>query len=544
MVIAGPSNTSSMPRRFKRKSKQLLVAAHSPDASPTKTDPAATVASAPQAASPPQQRRGDEEFERQLQMAILATKEDGAVGSSTATVSAPAAQRPGGSTPTPVPQRPASLFWAEAFCGSSSDGAWVHVDGFAGIVGAPGVVEASGRARPTVGYVAAFLDGAVKDVTRRYAASYVKTLRARDEKWFTEVMKPLRGTVRPWCLLWGRLPASRVGALWCPLAIERAAFDDMCRRMCAACCGPCMRHCEFEPLPRSAWLQCQAVCTRTCGDLLGICNVALAVEVATAVHLLRGGSHAVHCTLTLDSELATIKLAAAAVSLQVSPHQAQSGTARSDPAAPATAARVAPALKRGSAPASGAGCSHGVDAAVLAERREDAELAQQEVKERTSLPKTIDGFKRHPVYVLKRHISRYQGLTPGASQLGVHRGEPYYDRAAVVELHAAGRWKRLGFEVLPGELSQPAKIITHSKGKAGAKATGRGRTAAKEDLPTDGAAQTAEEVPPPSCITCCPQTIGHTDVNLEPCFAMPHTAARMPCYAEVGMKLPGSTCLG
>lgn len=199
-----------MPRKFKRKSKQPLGAALSPGASPIETNPAATAASLPEAAPHQRQRRGDEEFERQLQMALLATKAGGALDSSISAASPPGEQRPDISTPASAPQRPASLFWAEVFCGSSSDGAWVHADGFAGAVGAPGAVDASGRARPAVGYVVAFLDGAVKDVTRRYAASYVKTLRARDEKWFVEVMKPLRGTVRACWQLCGGVPTAHV----------------------------------------------------------------------------------------------------------------------------------------------------------------------------------------------------------------------------------------------------------------------------------------------------------------------------------------------
>lgn len=116
--------------------------------------------------------------------------------------------------------------------------------------------------------------------------------------------------------------------------------------------------------------------------------------------------------------------------------------------------------------AGGTSGSGGVlDGATLVDRREDAELAQQEMKDRQGLPKTIESFKRHPLYVLQRHISKYQGLMPGATRLGLHRGEAYFDRTALVELHAAGRWKRLGHEVLPGEIGQPAKVIAHTKGK-------------------------------------------------------------------------------
>lgn len=37
-------------------------------------------------------------------------------------------------------------------------------------------------------------------------------------------------------------------------------------------------------------------------------------------------------------------------------------------------------------------------------------------------------MQNHPVYVLQRHISKYEALQPGAVPLGLHRGEPYYSR--------------------------------------------------------------------------------------------------------------------
>ena len=51
------------------------------------------------------------------------------------------------------------------------------------------------------------------------------------------------------------------------------------------------------------------------------------------------------------------------------------------------------------------------------------------------------------MYVLERHITRYQGLQPGARRLGLHRGESYYDRASVSDLHSAERWRREGRQV-------------------------------------------------------------------------------------------------
>ena len=60
-----------------------------------------------------------------------------------------------------------------------------------------------------------------------------------------------------------------------------------------------------------------------------------------------------------------------------------------------------------------------VQFAQLADRREDAELEQAALKQRQQLPKNIKGFRQHPLYVLKRHIGKYQGLKPGTAPLSL-----------------------------------------------------------------------------------------------------------------------------
>jgi xeroderma pigmentosum group C-complementing protein len=101
--------------------------------------------------------------------------------------------------------------------------------------------------------------------------------------------------------------------------------------------------------------------------------------------------------------------------------------------------------------------------AQVADKREDAELEQAALRQRHMLPKTIEGFKKHPLYVLKRHITKYQGLKPGTAPLGLHRGEPYFDRSALSELHSVVQWKRKCREVLAWEVGQPYKLIKHGK---------------------------------------------------------------------------------
>jgi len=43
------------------------------------------------------------------------------------------------------------------------------------------------------------------------------------------------------------------------------------------------------------------------------------------------------------------------------------------------------------------------------------------------------------VYVLERHIGRYFALKPGTKKAGMHRGEGFYPREALAELHTADR---------------------------------------------------------------------------------------------------------
>jgi hypothetical protein len=121
----------------------------------------------------------------------------------------------------------------------------------------------------------------------------------------------------------------------------------------------------------------------------------------------------------------------------------------------------------------------------LAESREDAELQQRELSERHGLPKTIEGFRKHPLYVLERHISRYQSLMPGTAKLGLHRGEAYYDRSRLADLHSAERWRREGREVLPEELSQAAKVVKQRAAK-GSKAGRSSLAVIRENAAQEG----------------------------------------------------------
>ena len=50
--------------------------------------------------------------------------------------------------------------------------------------------------------------------------------------------------------------------------------------------------------------------------------------------------------------------------------------------------------------------------------------------------------RHHPLYILERHIGRYFALKPGTGRAGMHRGEAFYPRDALTELHTADRYVR------------------------------------------------------------------------------------------------------
>lgn len=57
--------------------------------------------------------------------------------------------------------------------------------------------------------------------------------------------------------------------------------------------------------------------------------------------------------------------------------------------------------------------------------REDEELKLRVASQLQCLPTSIEGFKTHPLYVLKRHLTKYQTLRPGTSLLGTHKVKPW-----------------------------------------------------------------------------------------------------------------------
>ncbi|XP_016953259.1 DNA repair protein complementing XP-C cells homolog [Drosophila biarmipes] len=74
------------------------------------------------------------------------------------------------------------------------------------------------------------------------------------------------------------------------------------------------------------------------------------------------------------------------------------------------------------------------------------------------LPKSISEFKDHPLYVLQRHLLKFQALyPPDAPTLGFIRGEAVYSRDCVHVLHSRDIWLKSARVVKLGE--QPYKVV-------------------------------------------------------------------------------------
>eukprot|EP00803_Ostreobium_quekettii_P010217 evm.model.scf_242.4 EVM.evm.TU.scf_242.4 scf_242:73500-80879(+) len=154
--------------------------------------------------------RGDEEFERELAIAMAATafksREDvdgdpkekhggqsshGQARPPTGDVHAGKRQRSGSGWSRSLSTHFGNG-WCEVFWGSPGGGKWVHVDGVMGWIDRPDVVHDCNLPSLPLAYVVAFLGGGAKDVTKRYSPDFTKAERHRSKDWWARTMAPLR----------------------------------------------------------------------------------------------------------------------------------------------------------------------------------------------------------------------------------------------------------------------------------------------------------------------------------------------------------------
>ncbi|KAG8383653.1 hypothetical protein BUALT_Bualt04G0036300 [Buddleja alternifolia] len=162
-------------------------------------------------------RKGDLEFQMQLEMALSATAIESSKNSMASTVlESPSTS----STLTPPSKRMkkirkeesqttldgistaigskkvgAPLYWAEVFCsGENLTGKWVHVDVVNAIIdGEHKVEDAAAACRKSLRYVVAFAGNGAKDVTRRYCTKWYKVASKRiNSTWWDAVLAPLK----------------------------------------------------------------------------------------------------------------------------------------------------------------------------------------------------------------------------------------------------------------------------------------------------------------------------------------------------------------
>ncbi|KAL1604414.1 hypothetical protein SLS59_004212 [Nothophoma quercina] len=99
---------------------------------------------------------------------------------------------------------------------------------------------------------------------------------------------------------------------------------------------------------------------------------------------------------------------------------------------------------------------------------EETTLARKVAAE--GIPKNVQDFKNHPIYVLERHLKHNEVIHPldvvGKVNVGSSmnpRMEPIYRRKNVHTVRSADKWYRMGRDVLPGE--QPLKHAKPKKGR-------------------------------------------------------------------------------
>lgn len=81
---------------------------------------------------------------------------------------------------------------------------------------------------------------------------------------------------------------------------------------------------------------------------------------------------------------------------------------------------------------------------------EETDLANHLLKE--PIPKKIDDFRHHPLYVLERHLRRNEMLRPGAVHVGALtsgkgmnlKTENVYKRKDIISCYSAREWFRQG----------------------------------------------------------------------------------------------------
>ncbi|XP_063065644.1 DNA repair protein complementing XP-C cells [Engraulis encrasicolus] len=168
------------------------------------------------------------------------------------------------------------------------------------------------------------------------------------------------------------------------------------------------------------------------------------------------------------------------------------------------------------------------------EKKEDNELEARLLSK--PLPTSVAAFKNHPLYVLKRHLLKYEALYPAtAAILGYCRGEPVYSRDCVHTLHSRDTWLKEARTVRLGE--QPYKMVKGFSNRS-RKVRMASETKEEKDLPLFGEWQTEEYQPPLAIDGKVPRNDFGNVYMFKPCM-LPIGCAhvRLPNLHRVARKL-------
>lgn len=68
------------------------------------------------------------------------------------------------------------------------------------------------------------------------------------------------------------------------------------------------------------------------------------------------------------------------------------------------------------------------------------------------LPQSVSEYKDHPLYVLRRHLLKFQSIYPqDVKPLGFFREEPVFSRDNLVTLHSKQTWLKFARVIRPLE---------------------------------------------------------------------------------------------
>ena len=74
------------------------------------------------------------------------------------------------------------------------------------------------------------------------------------------------------------------------------------------------------------------------------------------------------------------------------------------------------------------------------------------------MPSSLPEFKDHPLYVLKRHLLKFQSIYPAeAKPMGFFRDEPIFSRDNLVTLHSRQTWLKYARIVKPFQVA--SKVV-------------------------------------------------------------------------------------